>query len=65
MLFKKFLDGLGSWVHTAKVYIILHTSLQDVLSMRDIAAELVERESLLYCYAKKPDSKDYSTVLLR
>ncbi len=60
LLFKKFLDNLGSWVHTAKVYSILHCTLQDLQLMRSIAAEIHERENLLYCYARRPDVSDYS-----
>jgi len=59
-LFKKFLSELGSWVHTTKVYTIFHVALQDQLTIKPIAAELKERENLLYSYAKKPEEQEYS-----
>ncbi len=62
-LFQKFLDNLGSWVHTTKVYSIFHAALQDPATLRDIANELKERENLLYCYAKHPEEREYSTSL--
>ena len=55
-IFKRFLDNLGNWVHTAKVYI----ALQDTVTLKEVAAELKERISLLYCYAKRPEEQDYS-----
>lgn len=60
-LFKKFLDELSSWVHTVKVYTIFHVALQDQLTIKPIAAELKERENLLYFFAKKPEDQDYSS----
>ncbi len=59
-LFQNFLDNLGSWVHTAKVYSIFHAALQDPATTRNIADEVKGRENLLYCYAKHPEEKDYS-----
>ena len=59
-IFKRFLDNLGNWVHTAKVYTIFHVALQDTVTLKEVAAELKERISLLYCYAKRPEEQDYS-----
>ena len=56
-MFKKFLDNLGSWVHTAKVYTIFHAMI-----IKEVAVELKERETLLYCYAKKPEEQEYSML---
>ena len=61
-MFKKFLDNLGSWVHTAKVYTIFHAALQDSMIIKEVAVELKERETLLYCYAKKPEEQEYSML---
>eukprot|EP00826_Nyctotherus_ovalis_P000851 TRINITY_DN1005_c0_g1_i21.p1 TRINITY_DN1005_c0_g1~~TRINITY_DN1005_c0_g1_i21.p1 ORF type:complete len:253 (-),score=65.26 TRINITY_DN1005_c0_g1_i21:611-1369(-) len=58
-LFKKFLEELGSWVHTSKVYTIFHVALQDQTTARPIALELKERENHLYPYSKNPGSRDY------
>jgi hypothetical protein len=58
LMFKDFLDNLTSWVHTMKVYTIFHAALQDTATMTEIAAEIKERDNLLYCYAKKPDLTD-------
>ena len=59
-LFKKFLDNLHSWVHVAKFYSILHFAFNDITVMRVIAAEVLERENLIYFYTKRPESHDYS-----
>ena len=61
-LFKKFLDNLGNWVHTIKVYTIFHVALQDQVTLKEVASELKERDSLLYCYAKRPDEQEYSSL---
>lgn len=61
-IFKKFLEELGSWVHTAKVYTIFHVALQDQVTARPIALELKERESHIYAYSKNPGSRDYSNL---
>lgn len=58
-LFKKFLENLISWVHTAKCYTIFHVGLQDPATINDTAAEIKERENFLYCYAKKPEENDH------
>jgi hypothetical protein len=61
-LFKKFLEDLPSWVSTCKCYTIFNVALQDYSIMNDIAAELKERENLLYCYAKKPEEADHRKI---
>lgn len=38
---------------------IFHAALQDQIVMKKIAAEIKNREANLYCYAKKPEEKDY------
>ena len=61
-LFKRFLEYLGNWVHTLKVYTIFHVALQDQLTAHPIALELKSREAHLYSYAKNPGSRDYSII---
>ena len=60
-MFKRFLDNLGSWIHTTKIYTVLHVGLQDQVTLKYIASEIKERENLLYSYAKKPEEQEYST----
>jgi hypothetical protein len=62
ILFKKFLDNLHSWVHVAKVYTVFHVALQEELTMKVVATELMDREKQLYYYVCRPDSRDYSKV---
>jgi hypothetical protein len=57
-LFKRFLSNLAHWVHTAKVYMIFHSALQDRLILQDIASELKAKEALLYCFAISPEETD-------
>lgn len=64
LVFKRFLENLINWVHTAKVYTIFHVGLQDPATIDDIAAEIKERENLLYCYAKKPEEMDHRIFLI-
>jgi len=44
------LDGLINWVHTLKVYSILHAALQDQSVANKVAIELKEKEKYLYSY---------------
>lgn len=63
-LFIKFNDNLTSWVHTAKVYTILHVGLQDGSIINEVAAELTERQKLLYFYQKRPDEIDHRILIV-